>query len=83
MAKATEKFKFTIEVDGKSYDCERVVSGTREFTQVIHVIGVGTEWDGARYGSKRYRPESMESIARQIARELIIKHNVAKSGRTE
>ena len=74
MAKATEKFEFTIQVEGKTYDCERAVSGTREFTQKIKVIGIGLETDSARYGPKRHRPESMESMAEQIAHEIVNKH---------
>ena len=82
MAIETEKFAFTIEVERKTYHCERVVSGTREYTQLIRVIGIGTEPDGARYGPKRHRPESMEPIAQQIARELVIEHHVEKSRHT-
>lgn len=78
MAKATETYEFTIEVEGKKYDCERRVLGTREFTQTIHVSGVGSEPDSARYGPKRHRPEGMESIAKQIAREVVMKHLAAR-----
>lgn len=63
MAKATETFEFAIDVDGTTYKSERVVSGTREFTQVIHIIGIGAEAESARYGPKRHRPEDMESWA--------------------
>jgi len=73
MTKATNTIPFTIEVNGKTYNCERIVFGTREFTQTIRVVGIGSEPDTARYGSKRHRPESMESIAKHIAREIALK----------
>jgi len=78
VSKAREIIPFTIDVDGKTYKCERVVSGTREYTQVIHVLGVGSEADNARYGPKRHRPTGMESIATQIAREIVLKQKMTR-----
>jgi len=73
MAKATEtKFDFTIEVDGKAYNCHRVVSGARVFRQRIYVDCIGSKPDGASYGSGGMYPAgSMERIARIIAGELV------------
>jgi hypothetical protein len=78
VSKAREIIPFTIEVDGKTYKCERVVSGTREYTQVIHVLGVGSEADSARYGPKHHRPTGMESLAAQIAREIVQKRKISR-----
>lgn len=83
MSKAREFIPFTIEVDGTTYKCERVVSGTREYTQIIRVLGVGSEADGARYGPKRHRPAGMESIATQIAREIVLKQKNNRPSRGE
>jgi len=77
--KAQEIITFTIEVDGRTDTCERIVSGTREFTQIVRVLGVGLEADAARYGPKRHRPTSMEPIAEQIAREIVFKQKITQA----
>jgi len=75
VAKMTEQIEFSIEVNGTKYNCERVVSGTRQFTQMIRVAGIGSEPDTSRYWPKRHDPAFMESNGEQIARELVIKRN--------
>lgn len=67
-----DKHDFTVEVDGKTYKCHRLVSGTRALTQRIYVTGCEeSKADDVRYG-QRGRPEStMEGIAKMIAREII------------
>ena len=63
--------KFTVESDGKSYDCERRVTGERVFRQSVHVIGVGSKDDPASYGARYHPPSSMAGIAKLIAHEII------------
>lgn len=63
--------KFTVEYDGKTYDCERTVTGERVFRQSIHVIGVGSKDDPASYGARYHPPSSMAGIAKLIAHEII------------
>lgn len=64
---------FTLEFEGRTYQCERTVTGTRALYQSIRVSGVGTKDDTARYarGGGGHAPETMASIARILARELI------------
>lgn len=64
-------YKFTVQANGKTYDCEREVTGKRIFRQQIRVIGVGSKQDSASYGGRYHPPESMEGIARLIAHEII------------
>ena len=79
MSKARQIIPFTIQVDGRTYKCERIVSGTREFTQIILVLDIGSEVDTARYGPNRHPPASMESIAEQIAREIVFKQKITQA----
>lgn len=51
---------FQVEYRGKAYAYERVIQGVHTLTQQIHVIGVGSKYDSARYG-----------IALIIAREML------------
>jgi len=81
MAKKRDNSDFTIEVDGKEYECKRVVEGKAVLTQTVVVEGVGSEADTAKYGGKHgHRVESMENMAKQIARELIAKAKRATPG---
>lgn len=64
-------YQFTVENNGKTYHCERVVIGERVLYQEIYVIGVGSKGDPARYSAKSHPPESMESTANLIAHEII------------
>jgi hypothetical protein len=64
-------FKFTVEHEGKTFDCERVVTGTRVLYQTVYVVSVGSKADSAAYGHKGRPPETMESIARLIAHEIL------------
>lgn len=63
--------KFTVESDGKTYDCERTVTGERVFGQSVHVIGVGSKDDPASYGARYHPPSTMAGIAKLIAHEII------------
>jgi len=65
------RYQFTVEERNKTYHCERVVTGQRVLYQTIYVIGVGSNDDSAVYGKKYHPPETMESIARLIAHEII------------
>ena len=63
---------FDIERGGKTYRCERVVTGKRVQRQMIIVYGIGQKPDPANYGGPRGHPiGSMESTARLIAGEII------------
>lgn len=64
-------YQFTVEVNGKTYQCEREVTGQRVLRQQIRVTGVGNKNDPAAYGAKSHPPETMESIVKLIAREII------------
>lgn len=63
--------KFAVEYDGKTYDCERTVTGERVFRQSVHVIGVGSKDDPASYGANHHPPSSMAGGAKLIAHEII------------
>ncbi len=68
------RYAFTVEVDGKTYPCERIVSGTRVLTQSVSVLGLGSENDQANYGGPRGHPAaSMPGIAKLIAQSIIRK----------
>ena len=63
--------QFTVESNGKIYDCERTFTGERVFRQSVHVIGVGSKDDPASYGARCHPPSSMAGIAKLIAHEII------------
>ena len=65
------RYQFTVEENGKTYHCERVVTGQRVLYQTIYVNGVGSKDDSAAYGAKYHPVETMESIAILIAYEII------------
>jgi hypothetical protein len=71
--KKQRKLPFFVEVSGKSYECERVVSGTRVMTQTVTVRGMGTEADAANYGSSATPPIAMEGVATLIAMGIVRK----------
>lgn len=73
-----QKCPFVVEVKGKSYECERLVSGTRLLTQTVTVRGLGTEADSAEYGSSAHPAIAMEGIATLIAMGIVRK-NVAEN----
>jgi hypothetical protein len=65
--------KFSVEVDGVSYQCMREITGKYVLHQTIYVEGFGVEDDSNQYG---YNLPSqplhlMEAIAKQIARSII------------
>jgi hypothetical protein len=62
---------FQIEYRGNTYACERVIRGAQTLTQQIHVIGVGSKHDSARYGRNGHPIETMAGIARIIVREIL------------
>jgi hypothetical protein len=68
--------KFTLEVGGRAFECERVVFGKRVLRQEIRVFGIGSKEDPASYGRKYHPVSSMASVARVIARELIEKERI-------
>jgi hypothetical protein len=63
------RFDFTVDVDGKVYNCRRDVTGVRVLRQLVYVVGIGSKADGASYDS--IRASTMEGIARIIAGEII------------
>ena len=65
-------YQFTVEENGQTYQCERIVTGKNVLYQNIRVVGVGDKNDPAAYAKSKYHPiNSMESIAKLIAREII------------
>jgi hypothetical protein len=66
-------YSFTLELNGRVYRCESRVTGNTLLRQTIHVEGVGSKRDIARYGPpNRHPPEVMPVIARMIAREILL-----------
>lgn len=67
-----KQYPFTVEFNGKTYDCERLVTGERVLRQTVRVAGVGSKNDPASYAKNRYHPLStMESMAKIIAQEIL------------
>ena len=79
MSKARYKLDFTVEHEGRTYQCERTVIGTKRFNQEIYVKGVGGKNDPARYGPHDHPVSTMESIAKVIAVEVIVENKKPKS----
>lgn len=67
-------YPFFVEVDKKSYPCERIVSGSGVLSQTITVRDVGTETDSAQYGPSALPVISMEGIATLIAARIVRKN---------
>ena len=80
MAKARHAYPFTVDMGGKTYDCRRVVTGTRVLDQLIVVEGIDSEHDGARYGPKQHPVSMMEANAKLIAIDLINKRLTKQAG---
>jgi hypothetical protein len=72
MAKSVTE-EFTVDVDGKTYQCRRTVTGTRVLRQRITVDEIGTEPDGGKYGHNGYPVSRMDPYARTIAKSIIKK----------
>ena len=64
-------YPFCVEVNNKSYQCERSVSGVGVFTQTVTVRGMGTLADSAEYGPTALPVISMEGIATLIAGRIV------------
>jgi hypothetical protein len=64
-------YKFTVEKAGKTYQCERAVTGKGELRQIIHVAGVGSKKDSVIYGASKHSVSTMSSAAQRIAHEII------------
>jgi|GEM_PF-3263663 len=71
MGKARIPIKFTVTVDGQTYDCERTIEGTRVLHQRVYVKGIGGKDDSATYGQRGHPASSMEGSAKMIAYEII------------
>jgi hypothetical protein len=70
-AEVTAIVKFLVDVDGKSYPCDRRVSGRTRKRQRIFVAGIGSQADPTSYLAGKLTVPAMEEMARTIARELI------------
>ncbi len=64
-------YSFSVQHDGRPYECERIVTGKRVLRQTIIVKGVGSKEDSAPYGQRGHPAVTMEGIARLIAHEVI------------
>lgn len=69
--KEQQRVSFQYKHGTHTYQCERTISGSRVLRQHIHVIGIGSKPDSANYGPGGHPIETMESIARFIAGEII------------
>lgn len=69
--KDSRTYDFTIEFNGKTYNCQREVSGKRDLYQMIYVHKFGYKQDPALYGVKGHPVETMATTARLIAFEII------------
>jgi hypothetical protein len=79
-----KSYKFTVELNGTTYDCERCVTSSKDYLQQnIVVSDVGSMHDGMLYGtSSKYSPIStMESAARLIASQVIKEARVKQEQR--
>jgi hypothetical protein len=66
-------YKFLINRNGKTFECERAVSGNEILQQTVTVSGIGSKTDAARYGKKMKNGLTMEFVARSIALAIIEK----------
>ena len=73
MESSPRRQKFSIEYNGITYECERIVRGQHVFRQTIHVRGVGSQEDEDEYASKHQNVMTMASTAKVIAGEIIEK----------
>jgi hypothetical protein len=73
MDNSPRRQKFSIEYNGVTYECERIVHGQQVFRQTIHVRGVGSQEDDVEYASKHHNVATMASTANLIAGEIIEK----------
>ena len=64
-------YKFSIEKEGKTHQCEQVVTGKGELRQIIHVDGVGSKKDSVVYGASKHSATTMTAAAYRIAHEIL------------
>ena len=64
-------YKFTIEKSGKTYQCERVITGKGELRQIVYVDSVGSKKDSVVYGASKHSASTMTAAARRIAHEIV------------
>jgi hypothetical protein len=64
-------YKFTITKEGKTYECEREVTGKDVLKQTIHVSQIGSKADSNVYGASKHSASTMSVAARRIANEII------------
>jgi len=69
-ASCARRYPFTVEVNGRTYNCWREVTGTRKLRQTVYVEGVGNKPD-AEYGKGAHPICTMEGVAKVVAREII------------
>ena len=67
--------KFTVEHNGKTYNCERELEGKKVFYQTVNVIGIGNKKDGKRY-------DLSNIYTAQLAAKIIAKEIIAASVNT-
>ena len=64
-------YKFTMVSEGKTYECERKVTGKGALKQTIHVARIGSKKDPVVYGASKHSASTMTVAARRIASEII------------
>lgn len=62
--------KFTIDYNGKTYNCESEIEGKRVFYQTVNVIGVGYKKDERRYDLSDIH--TAQAVAKILAKEIIL-----------
>jgi hypothetical protein len=64
-------YKFTIEIEGRNYQCESHITGKGELRQTIDVAEIGSKKDPSLYGASKHSASTMKTAAHRIAHEII------------
>lgn len=64
-------YEFTVKLNDKTYNCERLVSGLDIRRQTVKVKDIGSKVDPDIYGDKLKSVSAMQLNARLIAHEII------------
>lgn len=62
---------FSIERNGRAFQCTSEVKGNQIIRQIIYVEGLGSRADAFTYGKTRHSASAMKLAAEQIALDLI------------
>lgn len=62
---------FTIEENGRLFQCFSETKGSGHFKQIVHVEGFGSQTDEATYGKSKHSASAMKLAAKSIALKII------------